>query len=373
MGSIRTSLLKHLDATAGGWACRAAGRWTYLRGREIHLDAVDPAAVRRVLVIRPGGIGDMLLLLPVLQALRRGFPDAEIDVVGERRNLAILQAAAVPVRGLPYDRHSAGFLAALVRTPYDAALDFEQFHNFSAFFAFLSGAPVRVGFNINPLRNPIYTHLAPYDPLGREHAEFARLLAPLGIGAAEVPPFEGCLADREWPAPAAPDARRPDGAGYVVVHPGASGRFKQWAPARYGAVARRLQERGLEIVALGDRGDADAAATIARCCPRPIVNAAGRTSLAEAAGLIKGARLFLSGDSGLAHLAAALGIPCVTVFGPSDERKWGACGKSHRAVVSDVPCRPCCIFGYRKPCHSIACLDRVSAEQVHAAVAALLG
>lgn len=94
---------------------------------------------------------------------------------------------------------------------------------------------------------------------------------------------------------------------------------------------------------------------------------AGELTLAQTAAVIRDASLFVGGDSGLAHVAAALGTPTVVFFGPSDSRKWGARGDKHRIVRRDLACAPCCIFGYHKLCRSVACLQQITADDVFAA------
>lgn len=373
----RVSTLKRLDATLGAVLCRVAGRLIYWRRREVCVRPVAADAVRRILVVRPGGMGDMLLLLPVLELLQRRFPAAQIDLVCERRNLAVLDLAGVPGGRLAYDRQPCAFLWRLARTPYDVAIDTEQFHNFSAIFGWLSGAPVRVGFKINPLRNPLYTHLVNYAMDGTEVEQFRALLAPLGV-TDPAPPFGGCLSRL---APKAPEALRgwlassAAGKRLVVVHPGSGATFKRWSPERFSELLGELTRSGSLAVALVGQGrDARLARQLQAGAPRPetVFSVAGDAPLVATAGAIRAADAFVGADSGLAHLAVALGVPTVVLFGPSDEAKWGARGPRHVVVSTAVPCRPCCIFGYHKPCHSVACMQAISVTEVLAAVAQAL-
>jgi len=365
----RTGLLKALDALVGAPLCRLLGRLPALARQGGSRTELRPASVRRLLLIRPGGMGDMVLLLPALRRLRRHFPSADIRVVCERRNLEVLKLADLDRCALPYDSRPLRFLRELLRAPFDVALDAEQFHHFSAVFALLSRARLRIGFKINPIRNPLYTHLVNYALDGPEAREFLRLLEPLGIPAAAAS-ATGVLADLRLPLPPAVEERlRPlAGAGFAVIHAGASTVYKQWPAENFAAVALRLnQENGLAAVLVGHGGDRRVNRLVVERCAAagcPAAALEGTLSLVETAALMQRARLFVGTDSGLAHLAAALDVPSVVLFGPSDAGKWGGAGERHAVVRKDLPCAPCFIFGYHKPCRAVACMRTITAAEV---------
>ena len=354
----RTTVLKVADATLGAASCLALGVSDFLGGAEGPAPVIDPAAVRRVLVIRPGGLGDMVLLLPVLRALRAGLPQAEMDLVCERRNVDVLALAGLAQAALVYDRRPWHFLRALRRRAYDVVIDTEQFHNFSAVFARLSGAPVRIGYKISPRRNLLYTHLVGYALDGPEGAQFARLLGPLGI-TGPVPSHAGCLRAADAP---------PGRGDTVVIHAGASTAYKVWRVERFVELAVRLgTERGLRTVCVGGRADAARAGRIGagiRAAGGAAESLAGGLDLAGTAGVIRDAALFVGPDSGLAHLAVAEGTPTVVLFGPSDPAKWGFEGDRHCIVREPQPCSPCAMFGYYKLCRTVACMEGIVVERV---------
>ncbi len=368
---FQTGLLKVADATVGALLCRVLARCPSPVHAGPPPDLPPADCIRRVLVIRPGGMGDMLVLLPMLALLRRRFPAATLDVICETRNLAVLALAGNGGGILPYDAHPLRLLRLLRSTRYDVVLDSEQFHNFSAIFAVLTRAPIRIGFKINPLRNPLYTHLVGYDPDGNEGAQFLRLLGPLGISP-EAEPLAGLLAQACGSVPADVDrglaALSPAGA-FVALHPGAGSRHKQWAPDRFGELALRLhREYGLAIVLVGDRRDARQGDRILGVCRQhsvPAMSCQGILSLAETAAVIRRARLFVGTDSGLGHLAVASGRPTVVLFGPSDAAKWGVNDATHATVRARLGCAPCFIFGYHKPCEHVACMQQISVDAVY--------
>lgn len=353
-------LLKAADSTIGALLCKLVGRLDIHLARGPRLQPVEPARDARLLVIRPGGLGDMLLLLPCLRALQERFPEAQIDIVCETRNVEVLELSGLAVNPLVYDRNPATFLLRLRRRRYQLAVDTEQFHNFSALFAWLSGAPVRVGFRIAPVRNSLYTHLVNYRLDGPEVDEFLRLLEPLGIPVTDRLPRLPC-AEEQPPAAGSPAAS------FVAVHACSSSHHKLWPAERFVTLARHLWERhGLSTVLMGSPGDARSNERLRARIEAAGVNVRCATTrrLREAAEVMRQAALFVGTDSGLAHLAAALGLPTVVLFGPSDHIKWGRNDERHAVVRHALPCSPCFIFGYHKPCRPVVCMHSIDVRDV---------
>jgi ADP-heptose:LPS heptosyltransferase len=118
--------------------------------------------------------------------------------------------------------------------------------------------------------------------------------------------------------------RRPVPAGLTVIHPGAKSPSRRWPADRYAAVARALAESGHRVVVTGSAGERDLAVRVARGAGLPVrAVLAGRTAVGELAGLVAHARLLISGDTGIAHLATAYRTPSVVLFGPMSPGRWG--------------------------------------------------
>ena len=162
--SARTGLLKTLDSVLGPVLCAAFSRAQ--RAPEARTLRDFPGG--RVLVVRPGGIGDAVLLLPALRALRQSAPNSPVDVLCESRNAPVFELSGLADRVLRADATPLATLRALRRGRYAAVLDTEQFHHFSAVLATRTRAPLRVGFSVAPARLGLYTHTVPYDLQGPE-------------------------------------------------------------------------------------------------------------------------------------------------------------------------------------------------------------
>ena len=370
----RTTFLRTIDATLGSWLCSIMGTLNHMMRGDTPTTPVDPAQVRRILVIRPGGMGDMIVLLPVIRLLKEKYPQATMDIVCEKRNVDVLKLAGMAENALIYDANPLGFLCRLRSRRYDVAVDTEQFHHFSAVFALLSKAPVRIGFKINPCRNPLYTHLVNYAPDGSEGNQFLRLIEPLGIINTCYDIDDALPSLKLEMAQAARDElnQATDTAGFAVVHAGSSSKHKLWSADNYVKLAELLKnKRNLGIVLIGGTGDRKVSAAIVKDAAKTgckAISVAGRFDLETTAAVIKQSRVFIGTDSGLAHLAVALGVPTVVLFGPSDYQKWGIEDHSHAIVHSDLPCAPCFIFGYHKPCRNIACMAQIGVESIAEAV-----
>lgn len=371
-GAGRIRLMKAFDATVGLSLCWLLGWIRYLCGRTQPVTAdFRGRSVGRILVVRPGGMGDMILLVPVLKQLIARFPGAVLDVVCENRNVDILRLAGLGACALPYDGGFLRLAGRLIGRRYDIAIDTEQFHHLSAVIAFMSGAPIRVGFKLNPSRNILYTHLINYDLDGYEGRQFMRLLEPLG-GAGGDYVLEGSLSAKGGGLPeaeAADLARLGEGGRAVVaVHLGASIPHKRWGLSRFIRFVQGLVTRGDVAVALlgtaEDREDVEKLLRYIDLSGGRGLSLVGRLTLLETAVVLQQVRLFVGSDSGLAHMAAALGTDTVVLFGPSDPLKWGIDSGRHRVVRKPLACAPCCIFGYHRLCRTAVCMADITAEDV---------
>ena len=351
-------LLKFIDGLVGGSiaACLPAA------------PKQAAASLRRFLFIRPGGIGDAVLLAPALLAVKDRFSEAEITVLAERRNAAAFALCPVVDRMLLYDAPSE--LIKVIRGGYDVVIDTEQWHRLSAVVARLTRAPVSIGFATND-RKRLFAHQIAYTHEQYEMWSFFNLLAPLGITppAALRPPFltvpeQATLRAAELLAPFS-------GKAVVALFPGASIAERRWGKERFKAVAEGLAAEGIAIAVVGGKEDAAEGEAIVKDCGG--MNLAGRTTLVETAAVIARSALLLSGDSGVLHIAVGLGIPTVSLFGPGIEAKWGPKGEGDVVLNRHLSCSPCTRFGTTPPCPIQArCLSEITPQEVAQAARELL-
>lgn len=349
----RIRLLKSIDSIAGKSLVNVL---TKVRTHGRH----DPEKVRRVLIIRPGGIGDAVLLLPSIDILKKTFPDAEIDVLCERRNAGIFDLKKALCGVYLYDRDFDLFRCRKNR--YDVVIDTEQWHRLSAVVARMTGAPMIIGFETNE-RGDLFTHRIPYSHDEYEVYSFFRLIEPLIGKPAEFAPDEPFMDVSNVAYPRyLSDLRIHEKK--IAIFPGASVRERKWGGDRFGKFAQALAERGYHVVILGsgaEKADAEAIRRHAVSC----TDLTGRTSLRDVAALLKQCRLLITADSGLMHIAYGVGTPTVSLFGSGIEEKWAPRGKNHVVLNKRLPCSPCTKFGYTPPCKmNVECLSSISVDEV---------
>ncbi len=366
--NAKVSIIKAIDASLGPLLCRLLSHAQNSPETRLVSDFSSP----KILVIRPGGIGDAIMLLPALKALSDLLAknsavagsytaprNGSIDVLCESRNAQVFELSRLTDNILTYDNHPLRTLAWLKKRHYDIVLDTEQFHNFSAVFCAVTNAPIRVGFNINPARLDIYNHLVPYDLLAQEDTQFSALVNSIVDGKITVSSRKNILKlNEECELPDIPDR-------FFVIHSGGSVASKRWESSKYASLCNRLFEKsGLKCVLVGDKSDCAYAAEIAAQTNGCIIDLCGKLDIRQTAAICKKAECLIGPDSGIAHLAVAVGTKAIVLFGPSDPRKWGPPPDCGTVLKCPMQCSPCSIFGYVKHCNFYTCINSITVDAV---------
>lgn len=323
-----------------------------------------------VLVVRlPNWLGDTVMALPALAALRAARPDALVTAIGPWAPLLAGQAVADALVRYPKEGHKRRRLGAAMRAmrPDAAVLLPNSFE--SALAARRWGARIRLGYDTD-LRRGLLTHVVAV-PSPRRHQidEYSGLLEAAGIspqpGVPEWRLGNDAAAEAAVTALLA-EAGCVDAGPLVGLHLGAAfGASKLWPPASYADLAARLRERGLEPVLIGSAADISVAGAVAALAGEPIASTVGRDHPEILPRLLARLGCLVSSDTGVAHLAAALGVPTVTLFGPTDPRLTAPRGQAGRRVEGRAPCAPC--FLPRCPIDHV-CMRAISVASVAEAV-----
>jgi heptosyltransferase-2 len=327
----------------------------------------------RLVIRAPNWLGDAVMALPALAAVRATMPETRIVVAAhagvapvfeEETQAASDEVMSIPDRGREIDLLAAG--------KFDAALLLTNSFR-SAWAARRAGIPERWGFAVQ-VRRALLTRAVPR-PRERVHqsAYYAALVRGLEIDVVESVPRISIREDTARRADAilakhAVTAATP----LVGFAPGAAyGHAKRWPPPRVAQVIARVStERHAVCVLVGAEGDRDAGREIESALPPgvAVVNLMGRTDLRQLAGVLARCSAFVSNDSGAMHLAAAVGVPVTAIFGPTDERVTSPLG-NHDVLVHQVFCRPCmlrdCPIDHR-------CMKGITVDAVFDAVSARL-
>ena len=316
-------------------------------------------SVERIAVRAPNWIGDVVLALPAVRDLRRNFPSARIEMLA-RPWVAPLYGAVREVDAVRPSDGPAGDTAAL-RGAFDAAVLLPNSFA-SAWSAYRAGVPERWGYATDA-RGALLTRSCgvPRVVRGRSQVYYYRaMLAGVGLRVTAAPDAAlSCPPD--WSARGR-ELLGEDGP-WIGLNPGAfHGSAKRWLPERYAAVGDTLARRaGARIAVLGGAAERPLGRAIAASMRTPARVLTGETTLPEMAGVLSRLALLVTNDSGPMHVAAALGVPVVAVFGPTDPRETGPVGDGHRIVREPVHCSPC---GLRECPIDHRCMTRIGVERV---------
>ena len=341
----------------------------------------------RILVRVPNWVGDAVICLPALRALRSALPAAEMTLLARPWVREVFPAQELGARIISYDsgcehrglRGRLRIARALRAERFDAAILFQNAFD-AALITWLAGIPLRAGY-CRQGRRLLLTHPVPpprrRDALEHESHYYLELLRRLGLiqhyPAVEriaLPASEASrlsarvqLCERieqEFPAPG---VSRGDPELLVGISPGATfGTAKRWPAPRFAELAARLyKESGATSVFFGSPQEKDLAEEVMALAAVPALSLAGRTTLAEFIQLIQGCDLFVTNDTGTMHVAAALGVPTLAIFGPTNEKETRPLGDRVKLVTGEAFCRPCklrhCPIDHR-------CMTSVSVERV---------
>jgi len=325
-----------------------------------------------ILIIRPGGIGDAVLLIPTLKILRGKLPNGKIHILCEPRNMGIFFTSPFVDRIFNYRDFKD--LISVQKNQYEMVIDTEQSHFFSTILASKFRRSVKVGFATNG-RDAVYDVGIKYSQEQYEMNSFSRLFE--GV-------IEGWSSQHSWDPPylyPLPEERRKVSElllgkerPIVCLFPGASIEQRRWPAGRWRSVAGRLWRDGFQPVLLGganERGLTHEITTRADCS---IVNLCGMLTLSETAALFERSRILVSTDSGILHLGVIAGLPTVSLFGPGIAKKWGPKGERHIVLNKELACSPCTRFGETPPCPiGVQCMKAITVDDVMKAASEFIG
>ena len=330
--------------------------------------------VSRVIVRAPNWLGDAVMALPALAAVRRAFATKTLVLAATAPIVPLFEeiTPAAPDEILTIDRERE--VAQLRAARGDALLLLTNSFG-SAWIARRSGIPERWGYRAAGRRLLLTRGVA--RPKGAVHQVeyYLALVRGLGIDAPDranaIPAMQPSPAARARADALLAAAGVEPGSTIVGFAPGAAyGQAKRWPPDRVAQVIAALTRQGVVAVLVGARADRPTARAIESTLPpgTRVVDLIGRTSLRELVGVVARCAAFVSNDSGAMHVAAALGVPLTAIFGPTDERATAPAGQAD-VILRDVFCRPCmlrdCPIDHR-------CMKRIDVDSVLTSVTAHL-
>jgi lipopolysaccharide heptosyltransferase I len=324
---------------------------------------------RKILIIKPSALGDIVHTLPFLSAVRTRFPAAEIHWVVARGLHTFLEGHTMINRLWVMDKENwkqlsrftktiqeiTTFRKGLAQEHFDVSIDLSGLLR-SGLITFAAGARYKLGFSDSDEGSPFfYTHKVEG---GRQiHAidRYLKLAALMGCDTSQVshpmPPY---------PLDSPLLASLPEH--FCIMAPSAGKEANRWPADRFGELAASLP---LPSVIISNKADAAIAETVTEASKGMTINLAGKTGLKELVALIARAQFFISNDTGPMHIAAALGVPVFAIFGPANPIRTGPYGSIHTIIQERLDCAPCY---RRKPCGHWTCMNNITVEKVRQAL-----
>jgi heptosyltransferase-2/heptosyltransferase-3 len=339
-------------------------------GRRFALSRQAGAPLRRILVIKPDHLGDVLLSTPALRLLRQQHPQASIMLLVGPWSAAVLERNPDidGVLTLPFPGFQRAAAPRSLAAPYllllraamllragrfDAALLLRDDHWWGGALALLAGIPQRVGHAV-PECVPFLTHALPWHPgqhvtqqaldvVGRLHSSGEQQ----ALDRLPALRFSPAPEDTAWAAAWLTQQGVASSERLIILHPGTGGAAKLWQPEHWAAVCNCLMEQGAgRLLLTGGRGEEPLIQVIVQALHQSPLTLVGQTSVGQLAALLKRAALVMGVDSGPLHLAVSQGAPSLHLFGPGDAGRFGPWGDQTRHVVlrAGLWCSPCGVF-----------------------------
>ncbi|MDW8321527.1 MAG: lipopolysaccharide heptosyltransferase II [Armatimonadota bacterium] len=338
---------------------------------------VDIQRIERVAIVKLSSIGDVVHALPVSAALKRSFPHLQIAWITEERcaemvtgNPYLYEVITIPGKAW---RHSAWHphtwkevrqvVGTLRSRQFQLVIDLQGLLK-SAVVAWLTGAPIRIGYHWQREGAWLFNRVVPRAPSSvhvvQEYLDVARYLG------AETEPVEFPLyippeADEKVCCLLEEEGIEPSDR-FISINPSAGQPFKRWRTERWAELITQIdRQHRIPVVLVGGKADRPLVEEIRSRTPAPFADTVGRTNLKELAAILRRSVVHLCGDTGSAHISVALGRPVIGLYGPTNHLRTAPYGQQHRIITHKHECPVCNRHPRRE--HS-DCMDMITVSEV---------
>ena len=340
--------------------------------------------IRKILVIQLGDIGDVVWAIPAFWALKAAFPQSVLSVLSRNPYGDLLFDDPHIDKIFQVDQQSIfrqlQLLKNLRREKFDLIFDLRA-DDRGAFTSFLIGAPIRAALYYSGFfwRNRMFTHLVDPPPTTERERTYRaadqslKIIRGFGIKENTVIPqifVSPATKNKAKRLLAAENVAAQDG--YVTINPFSRWSYKEWGMNKWRELISFIwQQYKMPVLILGSEDERGRANELTVANPSPVYNFAGKTFLREMAAILQTSRLHIGVDSAAPHIAAAVGTPTLTIYGPSDWRDWAPPGEKNKVVLPDMDCSPC----HKKGCDGSGrseCLETLAVKKVQNAVETMM-
>lgn len=341
------SRLRFLDKYVGIPAVMALGLWSRRK------NSVNYDTVKRVAFLKTAAIGDTIILSAVVQDFKDAYPDAHLTFFTASSNYeaALLLSGVDKIVKLPVNKPFESIKYIRKSGSYDVWFDFGPWPRINALFSFFSDSRVKIGFKTKgQCRHHVYDIPVEHSNEIHELYNYKNLLRPLNITGTNLPCLEiessDCVENR------------------ITIHmfPGGYKSYlKEWPDGYWIELIDILVGAGYEIYLTGAKSDKNRAAEIINKVrvKNKIHNAAGEMNLVQSARLLQSSKLVISVNTGIMHMASALGCNLVALHGPTSVTRWGPLNRNSVSLQSSTKCSPCLNLGFEYKCSANTCMENI--------------
>lgn len=368
MIAVGHTLLKSIDQIIGSPIC-AALRLITLRRKQ------PPADPKKILLIKLWAIGDTITMLPLAQRIKQEYPQAKIDILCRHQNYRIAAASGLFRKTLLFEPEELLNIIGSAQE-YDIVFDGEPFLRLSAMIGAWMGR-FRIGFS-HDIRKMTYHRMSQHRKDRHMVENYLHMLDPLGIQwtkpeslvKLQTAPQDRSLAEAMLAQKGISKADQKD---LVLIAPnvGAEGRTRLWQAEKWARLAEHMHHlHGAKVAFIGVKADRAYISKIMSQMQTPSIDLSGEMTLTQTIALIGMARMAISLDAGIMHIAAAQGVPTIGLFGPNVPSLWGAYGKRCINIYNPLSCSPCIEnrTGYIPDClrdsDRYLCMRSITVEEV---------
>ncbi len=343
---------------------------------------INNQGIKKVLVAAPNWIGDAVLALPAIARVRELFPASRITISGLPHICELFRESPYVNDMRIYSGSLLSTVSDIKKCGFDLAILLPNSFR-TALMVNLARIPLRCGYNRDgrgimlnmAIKVDARTKKLPQTEYYLNIVNYINQeLAGNDKNNPPIPPLEkGGKGGFEWlhlsqgellhATKILHDYNVPQDSLLIGINPGAAyGSAKRWYPERFAQVSSALVNKHMaKVIIFGSQQELGIAREIENLSSVPVINMAGKTTIRELMALIKQCSIFITNDSGPMHIAAALNIPIVAIFGSTDPEKTGPMGNNHIVIKKDVDCSPC----FKRKCPTdLKCMDLITVDDV---------
>lgn len=323
---------------------------------------------RSILVIHQGALGDFILALPALETVRKAYPQAELEIIGYPGILELVDQRFYAKGILSIEQRGASsfFVRGGSLDPSVSQL----FGRFDLIILFGKDEEETFVGNLKRVCRGQILHIRPFPSWGEKiHLtdHLLRQLARYGFPVSVFQPrFRLKESDQDWGREfwRSKGLTTQERSKVIILHPGSGSKKKVWPLDRFLSLARIFQDgfSSKILIVLGPAEGPETERVFEGIAPHSFIQAKG-LSLLQLSSVIKGCRVFIGNDSGISHLASALQVPTVALFGPTDPEVWSPRGEKVQVISRKIPCSPCARETFLQ-CSESECLKGIAIEEV---------